>query len=205
MASSRGCQIWESRALRRHTVDTCRFKSRSRRAAIGPFQDAVISVSMFDGTSIYQERPDPTTLSQRLAEYHLPYHQALSDIIRRLRKLCGRVLLLDLHAFLRTHRRRCMNRRLAGASCQPATTAIAVIAFERRGFRAVSNEPFAGGRKHYSASSKALQIELRFTTYMDCGRIDDPVRPEIDNARLQFLKPRLRGALTEMVDRWCPI
>ncbi|QHP74402.1 hypothetical protein EI171_39960 [Bradyrhizobium sp. LCT2] len=105
----------------------------------GPFQDAVISESMFDMTSIYQERPDPRTLSQRLAEYHLPYHQALSHIIGRLRKPCGRVLLLDLHAFYGPIEDDVCIGDLRGASCQPATTAIPATAFERQGFRAVSN------------------------------------------------------------------
>ncbi|MFB9262209.1 N-formylglutamate amidohydrolase [Bradyrhizobium erythrophlei] len=172
----------------------------------GSFRKSVFSDSMFDGTPIYREAPDAQSLLRRLVKYHSPYHEELSNILGRALTSCDRVLLLDLHSFFGPIDDDICIGDLRGASCHQETTTIAVNAFERRGFRVVCNEPFSGGyliRKHHNASTEALQIELHYATYLDCRRIDEPVRPQIDTKRLQHLKPRLRNAFKEIIDLWC--
>lgn len=172
----------------------------------GSFKEAVISDSMFDGTTIYRLAPDEQSLRQRLVEYHSPYHEQLSHIIRRLLTSHERVLLLDLHAFFGPIKDEVCVGDLRGISSRQETTALAIDAFERQRFRTVCNEPFSGGyliRRHHDSSTEALQIELRYTTYLDCTRIDEPIRPQIDPAKLRHLKPRLRDVFKEIIDRWC--
>lgn len=90
---------------------------------------------MLDGTPIH--RLDPKTLFQRLVEYRVPYHHALTDIIGCFQTSCGWGLLLDLHAFFGPIEDDICIRDLRGTSCQQSTTALAATAFERHGFRTV--------------------------------------------------------------------
>ena len=58
----------------------------------------MISESLFGEHGSIRSARTQGLLSQGLVEYHVSYHQALSEIIGP-RKSCGRGLLLDLHAF----------------------------------------------------------------------------------------------------------
>ncbi|UPJ79759.1 N-formylglutamate amidohydrolase [Bradyrhizobium sp. 183] len=171
----------------------------------GSFTEAVISDSMFDGTTIYRKPPDARSLGQRLEQYHSPYHEELSNIIGHMLTASERVLLVDLHAFFGPIEDDVCIGDLRGTSCRQETTSLASNAFERQRFRTVRNEPFSGGhliRKHSNSSTEALQIELRYTTYLDCTHIDEPIRPQLDPMRLAQLKPRLRDAFREIIDLW---
>lgn len=171
----------------------------------GSFNEAVISDSMFDGTPIYRKPPDEQSLRQRLVKYHSPYHEELSNLIDRMLRVCGRVLLLDLHAFFGPIADDVCIGDLRSTSCRQETTTLASKAFKRQDFRTVCNEPFSGGyliRRHHNSSTEALQIELRYTTYLDCTHIDKPIRPQLDPMRLAKLKPRLREVFGEIVDLW---
>jgi len=187
----------------RYVVDLNRDPERM---LFGSFKEAVIFDSMFDGTPIYQQLPDSNDLPQRLASYHSPYHQALSNIIGGLLNSHERVLLFDLHAFFGPIEDDICIGDLRGISSRQRTTSLATNAFERQGLRTVCNDPFSGGyliKRHFGPLTEALQIELRYTTYMDCSRIDEPIRPQIDPTRLQSLKPKLRDAFNEIIGFWC--
>ncbi|WP_461324840.1 N-formylglutamate amidohydrolase [Bradyrhizobium diazoefficiens] len=113
--------------------------------------------------------------------------------------------LLDLHAFFGPIADDVCIGDLRSTSCRQETTTLASKAFKRQGFRTVCNEPFSGGyliRRHHNSSTEALQIELRYTTYLDCTHIDKPIRPQLDPMRLAKLKPRLREVFGEIVDLW---
>jgi hypothetical protein len=46
---------------------------------------------------------------------------------------------------------------------------------------------------------EALQIELRYTTYLDCSQIDEPDRPILEPDRLARARARVRQALEHAI------
>jgi N-formylglutamate amidohydrolase len=72
------------------------------------------------------------------------------------------------------------------------------------GFDVVRNTPFAGGyivRAHANPPAiQTLQIELRYTIYLDCAKIDEPGRPELDPSRIAAAQARLQPAIARAID-----
>ncbi|HEX5083039.1 MAG TPA: N-formylglutamate amidohydrolase, partial [Blastocatellia bacterium] len=72
------------------------------------------------------------------------------------------------------------------------------------GFDVVRNAPFAGGyivRAYTNRPAvQTLQLELRYTIYLDCATIDEPGRPELDPSRIAAAQARLRPAISRAID-----
>lgn len=165
----------------------------------GPFFEAVVAESTAHGQPVYRVLPEPSDLATRIERFHRPYHVAVEQELQRVQKRFGRALLLDLHAYMSPGESDiCLGNR-HGSTTRPATLTAFAEGFESLGFSLGINEPWAGGyvvRRHADVPSiEALQIELRYTTYLDCSTIDEPGRPRIDAAMWAQLQARLQQAI----------
>jgi N-formylglutamate amidohydrolase len=110
-------------------------------------------------------------------------------------------ILLDLHAFMAPSDNDICLGNLKGRSSKADTLDALYRLCIGEGFITALNEPFAGAyilRRHHRASVEAIQIELRYSNYMDCSNIDAPGRPELDEAMLKILRPRLQKIVASL-------
>jgi N-formylglutamate amidohydrolase len=123
--------------------------------------------------------------------------------LERVQKRFGRALLLDLHSYLSPGEMDvCLGNRHGKTTTQATLTAF-TQGFESVGLSVGINGPWAGGyviRRHAKLPAvEALQIELRYTTYLDCSTIDEPMRPTMDTTKWDRLQAKLRQALESAV------
>src|SRR5215475_3264803 len=169
----------------------------------GSFARAVIAEKTADGAPVYAEPQDPRLLADRVDAYHAPYHEILHGTLAETVNRFGHALLLDLHSFMGPiHNDVCIGDRW-GSSCSTDMSDAFHDAFNAEGFDVVRNAPFAGGhivRNHANPPTvEALQIELRYTTYLDCSAIDEPGRPLYDPSRIIAAQARLRPAMDHAI------
>ena len=108
---------------------------------------------------------------QRLTTVHTAYHDALATGLTRLVKMHGSVLLLDLHSMPPTRREPVVIGDRHGTSAAPWLADAAAQIATRNGFRAIRNDPYAGGyivERHGSAAAgiHAIQVELDRSAYL---------------------------------------
>jgi N-formylglutamate deformylase len=169
----------------------------------GSFTRAVVASATSDGAPIYAEAPDSSELAARVVAYHAPYHKVLRGVLADTVERFGRALLLDLHSFMGPiHNDICIGDR-RGSSCSADVSDAFHDALNDSGFDVVRNAPFAGGyivRAYANPPAvEALQIELRYTVYLDCAKIDEPGRPELDPSRIAAAQARLQPAMTRAI------
>src|SRR5262245_13966431 len=169
----------------------------------GSFARAVIAEATADGAPIYTELPDPSALTERVRAFHAPYHAILRRILAYTVERFGRALLLDLHSFMGPiHNDVCIGDRW-GRSCSSDVSDAFHDAFSAEGFDVVRNAPFAGGhivRRHASPPTvAALQLEVRYTTYLGCSQVEEPGRPKLDPPRIAAAQARLRPAVARAI------
>ncbi len=180
----------------RYVVDLNRDPARR---LFGPFFEAVVAEHTAYGQAIYDTRPDPAELESRVARFHAPFHAELRRLLSERRAEFSRALLLDLHSYMGPGEHDVVLGDGRGSTCAPGITEQLERGFREQGFDVAVNDPYPGGFVVRSQNDlpaiSALQIELRYPLYMDCTRIDEPVRPTPDPARIASLQPRLRRAL----------
>jgi len=170
----------------------------------GSFARAVVAEATADGAPIYAEPPDLGELAGRVIAYHAPYYAALRGILTDTVRRFGRALLLDLHSFMGPiHNDVCIGDRW-GTACSAEVSDAFHDALSAEGFDTVRNAPFAGGHivRAYATppTVETLQIELRYTTYLDCAKIDEPGRPKLDPSRIAAAHARLRPAMVRAIE-----
>jgi len=135
----------------------------------------------FDGRPIYREgaEPDAEDIARRVAEYHAPYHAALSTELDRVRVENGIAVLYDCHSirsvipFLFGGRLPDFNigtNSSTSCACAVGQT-VDEICRSATGYSAVLNGRFKGGwtTRHYGRpqdGTHAIQMELAQSTYM---------------------------------------
>jgi formiminoglutamase len=141
----------------------------------------------FDGEPLYErgEAPDAEEVEHRKARWFVPYHEALSAELERLRGAHARVVLYDAHS-IRSVVPRLFEGVLphfnigtnGGASCGAELTQAVEAACKSRLFSRVTNGRFRGGyitRKHGNpqAGVHAIQMELACRSFLaePIGRI----------------------------------
>lgn len=171
----------------------------------GSFTRAVVAEATADGAPIYSEPPDPSALIGRVEAYHAPYHTVLRRILADTIERFGRALLLDLHSFMGPiHNDVCIGDR-RGSACSTEVSDAFHNALIEEGFDVVRNAPFAGGYIVCAYANpptvETLQLELRYTAYLDCAKIDEPGRPKLDPSRIATAQARLRPAFARAIRR----
>ncbi len=148
-------------------------------------------VSTFDGEALYTPgaEPSPRQIETRRAEFHAPYHAALTAEIARLRRAHERVVVYDCHS-IRSAVPRLFPGLLPhvnigtfdGASCAPALLAAIERACKPGDFAQVTNGRFKGGFITRScgrpeAGVHAVQMELACRAYL--AEVVGPVTEDV--------------------------
>ncbi len=151
----------------------------SERAAAGL---GVVPRSVGSGVDIYSHTLTPETVAQRIAAVHVPYHQALTQLVDITRARHGYAVLLDVHSMPsgKVHGRPLANIVLGdckGLSCAPALSDCAEQSLEAQRLRVARNDPYAGGytTEYYGAPHRGvhvLQIEIDRSLYMDEAQVE---------------------------------
>jgi N-formylglutamate amidohydrolase len=171
----------------------------SERAAAGL---GVVPRIVGAGIDIYRHALTPDIVQQRIAQVHVPYHQALSQLIARTSARHSYAVLLDVHSMPsgKVHGRPLANIVLGdrnGRSCAPMLSHCAEQSLEAQRLRVARNDPYAGGytTEFYGAPHHGvhvLQIEIDRSLYMDEARME----PHSGFAGLQLA---LHSALTRIM------
>jgi N-formylglutamate amidohydrolase len=150
--------------------------TRSARVAGGL---GVIPRIIGEKTGIYNKKFKISHALERIELYHKPYHQALQDLLQRVRKKFGVSVLLDCHSMpssigpIESSKRKdiILGNRF-GTSCSPILVEKFEIEAKKLGYAVSRNLPYAGGyiTEHYGCPkthSHALQIEINRALYMN--------------------------------------
>jgi N-formylglutamate deformylase len=168
----------------------------------GNFMRALIAKETAHGAPVYRSEQDPCELRARVSAYHAPYHGALRELLDETMLRFGRALLLDLHSFMGPVANDVCIGDVHGTSSTARTSEAFEHALRQQKFDVVRNAPFVGGYivRAYAAPPKleALQLELRYTNYLDCSLIDERP-PSLDLDRIAAARARLRPALARAI------
>lgn len=166
-------------------------------------------VTDFEGRPIYckGEEPESAEIESRRGSFHVPYHEALSAQIKRLRKRFGVVILYDCHS-IRSNIPYLFDGQLPdfnigtneGVTCAvEIEKAVCEICSGADGFTWVANGRFKGGwtTRHYGRPHDgihAIQMELAQNTYLgsECEPFD------YDQTRAARLIPHLQKVLVTL-------
>jgi N-formylglutamate deformylase len=167
----------------------------------------------FSGEPLYRDgmAPDDGQVTERLATYWRPYHDALASELARLKAANGHALLWDGHS-IRSQLPWLFDGELpalnlgtvSGASCAPSLRGALMATLAGQGrYSHVTDGRFKGGyiTRRYGRPDDgvhAVQMEKCWSTYMS-----EAPPFEIDPARALHLRPLLSRLLTTM-QAWTP-
>lgn len=133
------------------------------------------------GGDLWRRRIGPAELEGRLRSAWRPFHRHVAEQLALLRREHPEVILLDCHSMpWRAGQAELVIGDRHGETAAPFVSEIALRITGEAGFRAVRNDPYAGGHvvAAHSAPSRgvhALQLELDRRCYLDsAGRAPGP-------------------------------
>ena len=144
----------------------------------------LVPMTDFDGDAIWSAVPEPEETAQRLAEWHKPYHEALTAQLDRVQRLHGIVLLFDCHS-IRPNIPFLFDGQLpdfnigtnSGESCDSEfQDAVVAICQSNEASSYVLNGRFKGGwtTRYYGKPAQnrhAIQMELSQSLYLENGTV----------------------------------
>jgi len=162
------------------------------------------------GKEIYRGKLSLEQAQSRIEYYWKPYHEDLSNLLKRARSIYGQSLLIDMHSmpheavstqssFIRAPEIVVGDR--FGMSSDPEFTNLIVSILKQHGFRVAKNTPFAGAfiTKHHGKIKErthAIQLEIDRSLYMDEEQI-------LPNSGFEKLKSQLFPALIQISSLIC--
>ena len=174
--------------------------------AHGSFFKDVVAATTADGRAVYRAPIAPEPLQDRVERYHRPYHLCLQRALDQAAALHGRALLLDLHSYMSPGEADVCLGDAHGSTAHIHTRQLFEDAFRSNGFSVSANDPWSGGHivRHHAAPPRieAMQIELRYTTYLDESTVDVPGEPLRHPTNLNETRGRLHQSLTTAIQRW---
>jgi len=143
----------------------------------------LVREKLSNGASIYSGSLSGSEIEQRIANYYLPYHDALSSLLRSVHHRFGSVWHIDMHS-MASHGNvvtpDALGRReydmvlgdLNGASCDATLTELVRATLEQYGYRIRVNDPYKGAAitRRYGRPAQGvhtLQIEINRELYLD--------------------------------------
>ena len=135
----------------------------------------VYSTNTWD-EEIYAIPPSEEDVQRRINRYYKPFHDELEALVTKKVQEFGKVYLIDLHSFMGPITEEvCLGNR-HNVTCSEAFLEKVYSAFDAEGFETVRNKVFIGGyiSKSYAVKDvvEALQIELRYTNYIEPEDLD---------------------------------
>lgn len=143
-------------------------------------------------------------IQHRITSFHRPYHQAIAEILERMRQLFGVAILLDLHSMppirnaIPASAPQFVVGDRFGKSAASQYAELLMARLQSQGFNTALNHPYAGEyilRRHARprANIHALQLEVDRSLYLDA----DLRQPGAGLDRLRELIPALVNALAD--------
>lgn len=170
----------------------------------------LVPTTNFDGAPIWAKGAEPSAaeIASRLADWHAPYHAALTAEMARVRARHGVAILFDCHS-IRSVIPRLFDGRLpdfntgtnAGTTCDPAVEAAVADEAAASGRTNVLNGRFRGGwtTRHYGRPAEgfhAIQMELAQSSHL----ATETPPFDLDPDRSAALRPVLARMLTRLTD-----
>jgi N-formylglutamate deformylase len=157
-----------------------------------------------DGRPVYAQAPTDQSLAERIERYHRPYHLAVAQELARVHEHFGHALLMDLHSYMSPGEADvCLGDGRGTTASRERLEALAG-AFGAQQFSVAHNDPWSGGyivRQHARLPSiEAIQIELRYTTYLQTATLDVPGSPVVDRGLWESTRARLRSAISAVIE-----
>ncbi len=192
----------------RYVIDANRDPSG---ASLYPGQNTTTLVPLtdFDGLDIWDVPPTRADIQARRAQFHAPYHAALTAELARVREINGFAVLYDCHS-IRSDIPFLFEGTLPdfnvgtnnGETCAPEIEAATVaICAAATGFTSTLNGRFKGGwtTRHYGQPETgvhAIQMELAQSTYLT----NEAAPWTFDPDKAAALRPHLTAILTALGD-----
>lgn len=138
----------------------------------GDYTQAVVYQFSTFGDALYPEPLARSVIEQRIEDFYMPYHRDLEALVHESKGVHQRIFLCDLHSFdMQTTSDIVLGTR-GMTSCSPAFFELVKVAFCEEGFSVeVDVDGLRGGyiTRRYSemAHVEALQIEMRYSTYLE--------------------------------------
>ena len=162
------------------------------------------------GKEIYRGKLSLEQAQSRIEYYWKPYHNDLSNLLKRSQSIFGQSLLIDIHSMpheaVSTHSSFIKAPEIVvgdrfGMSSDPEFTNLIVSLLKQQGFRVAKNTPFAGAfiTKHHGKIKQrthAIQLEIDRSLYMDEELISL-------NSGFEKLKSQLFPALIQISSLIC--
>jgi N-formylglutamate deformylase len=162
----------------------------------GSFWRAVMAERSAFDVPLYAQRPSDADIAARLRSCYEPYHAQLDAQLEALAERFGRVTLLDLHSFAGPIADDVCLGNGNGSTCSEATLEAVASAFAAEEFGVVRNKVFNGGhitrRCGALPAVEALQIELRYSVYLEPDALEVERVPPWDTPRFAAVKARMR-------------
>ena len=149
---------------------------------LGSFWNSVVADKTAFNAPLYSITPTPEEIEQRVEQFYQPYHRQLEQLLTQRIAQFGSVYLLDLHSFFGPTTDEVCLGDVNGKSCSEFLTTTVESAFSAEGYHVARNHVFNGGyiTRHYGKMPQveALQIEVRYPTYLNSDHLDQEVVPD---------------------------
>lgn len=178
------------------------------RAAQEPFLGSFWQSTIPDKTAfnmpLYRIRPSETQIRDRIDQFYSPYHQQLEALLTQMIQQFGYVYLLDLHSFGGPIEDDVCLGNVNGESCSEFLIATVESAFLSQDYQVVRNKVFNGGHitRHYGQMPQveALQIELRYPTYLNEKQLKQNTIPDWDIPEFDHAKSQIKAVFNSITD-----
>lgn len=176
----------------------------------GSFWSAVVPKDTAFKQPIYQQtptnqEPSKAEVRSRIDQYYTPYHHQLSALLKEKIQQHAKVYLLDLHSFMGLITDDICLGNANGKTCCEATIDTAQQCFSQQGYQVVNNKVFTGGHitRHYGKQPQieALQIELRYPTYLPDDQLDIDTIPQWQGPKFLAAQTKLKSIFTKLTNR----
>jgi len=171
----------------------------------------LVPLKTFEGKNVYKEGEEPASaeVQSRKKDYWMPYHEAISLELDRIRKCHGHAVLLDAHS-IRQQQPLLFSGSLpdlnlgshGGRSAAASLVESAKFALQHPDYSMILDGRFKGGyiTRHYGqpkADIHALQLEMSQSVYMH----EKP--PKYRESRAQRIIPVLKNLVDSLMN-WKP-
>jgi len=170
----------------------------------GPQVLSVVSQENAWESGLYDTEPEQSEIEERINKYYIPYHKRLTQILNKMIREFHRVFLLDLHSFgvARLLSDICLGN-VNETTCSEHLIGCFERALRKYDFSVTRNERLIGGyiTRHYGnmENIEALQIELKFTAYLDREYFGEEEITEWDSDKFWNAKKRLRKVFVDVI------
>ena len=170
----------------------------------GSFWKSVIPERTAFEQPLYQTSPSQVQIAARIEQFYVPYHTQLESLLNQMIDRFGQVYLLDLHSFFGPITDEvCLGNR-NGKSCSEFLLSTVESEFSLRGYQVARNKVFNGGyiTQHYGKMPhvEALQIEIRYHTYLDPTQLDQTSVPDWNVPAFDLAKRNFEAIFSQVAE-----